>query len=71
MTTILTDERINERAEILYAVDAQVCQWCGRSALDVHAADDPAWFIDSVLAPNPACPSEPVVLAEIFCPACW
>lgn len=66
----LSGDRISERAEICFAVDAQCCQDCGKPFPE-GVASDPAWFIDSVLAPNPNCPTEPLLLAEIHCPDCW
>lgn len=67
----LTEEQIERRVAIVDGVDAQACQRCETSALDVGAASDPAWFIDSEQVPNPSVPEEPVSLAIIFCPRCW
>lgn len=66
----LTPDQIDERADILWSVDEQACQGCGRSALDCHAASDPRWLIDSELTPNASVPEEPIRLAIIRCPEC-
>lgn len=65
----MTTEQIDDRTAILFSVDECACQRCGRSALG--AASDPAWFIDTEMAPNPSVPDEPVSLALIYCPQCW
>lgn len=60
----LTEDQINDRAEIL--LTAYACQRCERSALDCDAAGDPRWFIDTDVAQP-----EEQEMAVIFCPACW
>lgn len=67
----LTDDQIEDRMRILSGVDDSECQRCATSALDVGAASDPGWFIDSTLVPNPGCPDAPVETAIIYCPRCW
>ncbi len=65
----LMDAQIEERALILYAVDAARCEGCETPAT-AEAAADPGWFIDSMLVPNESRPAAPVTVA-IGCPRCW
>lgn len=65
----MEQERIAERHDILYEVDEATCEGCGAPATPA-AADDEAWFIDSVLVTDDANP-DGYALAQIRCPKCW
>ena len=65
---VLDEQQIEERAAILFGVDAQECQGCGRAAGPV--ADDAGWFIETTLG-RPDASGEPIEEATILCPECW
>lgn len=62
----LTEARIDERLAIVFAVDDQACQGCGR-ALPAGVASDPEWLIEVV----PSGDELDEYVAEILCPECW
>ena len=64
--TTLTEDQIQDRIAALFTMDEPACGACGAPAGPV--ADDPAWFIDTVMIPHDP---EPYTVAVIRCPACW
>jgi len=65
----LSEAQIEDRVAIIWGVDEQACQRCG-AAIPDGTADDPTWFVDSVIAGRDDA-GEPVVHAQILCPKCW
>jgi len=61
---VLDAERVEYRGHILFAVDEQACQGCGKPIPD-GAASDPEWFVDGIVG------ADGVETADILCSACW
>ena len=57
----LTEQRIRERAEIIYESDARCA--CGADPVAVRAHVNPAWHIDAVQYPDHT-------RADVICPSC-